>query len=404
MDLSGKEAWYISHMDTDDPGSPVERCQVVEREIGRPVGWIVIALLVAARIALLAATVATVKQQGFGDPDVFRFHELASAPGTPYRDFEVEYAPVETIVIRAIGGSDREDTGARLACLAFVADLAVAAALAKGWGSRACASYLLFGLPLLVFLYLRFDLISVALASWGFVLARGRRDGPAAVLLSLAILSRVWPAVLLPALLVDRRRRAFGLAVVATAVGVGVWVILSTWRAPIQVLSFRGATGWGVDSTIGTILYVATGGPVRLESGAQRIGSVPPWAPPSMAAALAVALLATWLWTLKRRGDTLGAPALSALGSLLLLSPVFSQPYAAWLLPFASVAEGEEGARAPALAAVGVIVASAVLFGFYENGRADLATPIMILRVLLVLTLALWTGLQASRHRSALGR
>ena len=112
-----------------------------------------------------------------------------------------------------------------------------------GWGRRPAAAYLLLGLPLLSFLYLRFDLVAVALAAWSLALlarrresarrwrARPRRDGEALAVGAGADLR------------VPARRAAGSLA----GVGRRAWSSARWWyltggpKAPFQVLSFRDA-------------------------------------------------------------------------------------------------------------------------------------------------------------------
>lgn len=372
------------------PATGQGRGSVASSKPSRPVSGAMIALLVASRLAVAAIVLITVHDNGFADPDVSRFDELASAPGRPYEDFDVEYAPIETVVIFALAGDGLDSTGTRLVILALVADLATASALAFGWSRRIAATYLLISTPLLVFVYLRFDLFPVALCAWGFALARRGRDGAAGALLALAVLSKLWPVVLLPALFIDGRRRAVVWATALMSIGTIAWMAVTTLDAPRQVLTFRGATGWGVDSTVGTILWIVTRGPVALESGSQRIGAVPGWAQPLMILVLLVALGVVWLHASRRRTDPLGVPALGAIGSLLVMSPLFSLQYAIWLTPFAAIATGEDHGRPLLWLVAGVSVTSAVLFALYEKEAANLVSPFMVLRIALVATLAFW--------------
>jgi hypothetical protein len=55
------------------------------------------------------------------DVYVLRIEQIASSPGTPYRDFPVEYMFPENLAMQLIGGSGAEATAIRLVFIAFVA-------------------------------------------------------------------------------------------------------------------------------------------------------------------------------------------------------------------------------------------------------------------------------------------
>jgi len=121
--------------------------------------------LVAVRVLVLALVVLGAGRRPVTDVQILQVERIATSPATPYRNFPVTTMPLETATDRTIGGDGASATVARIALLAFIADLAAASALAWGWGRRPAIVYLLLGLPLLSFIYLRFDLVSVALAS-----------------------------------------------------------------------------------------------------------------------------------------------------------------------------------------------------------------------------------------------
>src|SRR5205823_2699368 len=138
--------------------------------------------------------------------------------------------------------------------------------------------YLLLGVPLLTFLYQRLDLVPVALAVWGLALARrGRGGGGGGALLGISVLAKLWTAALVPILVLERRRRALAWTVGVSALGMAVWISLSGARGPLQVVSFRGASGWHVESTVGSVLWVLLGGRARMVAGAVRISFAPLW-------------------------------------------------------------------------------------------------------------------------------
>ena len=115
------------------------------------------------------------------------------------------------------------------------------------------------------FLYLRFDLVAVALSIWSLALLRRRREEPAGALLGLAIMAKLWPIALVPLFAFRRARRGL-LVGVAVCLVLGAWWYLSGGaKGPFQVLSFRDTRGWHVESVVGSILWVLRG--VRVPRG-----------------------------------------------------------------------------------------------------------------------------------------
>ncbi len=298
--------------------------------------WVVIGILVAIR--LLIGLGSAEGRGAVSDADVGRFHEIATSDGRPYRDFQVEYAPVETIAIQLIAGGNRRATAARLAVLALACDLLAFAAVWYGWGRRAAALYLLIGLPLVPFIYVRIDPLVVALATWGVALARRGKERSGGVTLALAAMTKLWPLVVAPAFVVEGRERATRWFAGVFAACLAAWFAYGGLDGIKQVLSFRGATGWEVGSTVGAIVWLATGGPIRTEAGANRIGTIPDWSRVALLVALVVALVAIWTRARDRDVDASGGPALAAVAALLALSPLFSLQYALWIVPWAAVA------------------------------------------------------------------
>jgi hypothetical protein len=344
--------------------------------------------MVALRFAIAIIAIEELASEPVRDGDVIRFHTVGNAPGTPYRDYDIEYAPLEFLGIVLVAGTTVATTGIRLVLLAFVADLAAAAGVGWGWGRRTATAYLLLGAPLLLFLYLRFDPVVVALGAWAAAAARRRHQTMAGIGLGAAWLMKLWPAVLVPALLVAGRRRATIVAVVVATVGGGTWLVLTSPSAPMQVLTFRGATGWGAESPIGTLVWLITGGPTRLENGAPRVGTVPAWATPVLAVALAVTIIVIYARTRGKGIDAFGTPLLGAMGALLTFSPLFSLQYAAWLLPWAAIAH-DDGDRwaLPLTGLVSTITAG--LFVFYAADLLGWARFILVVRAAAVVALIL---------------
>lgn len=288
-------------------------------------------------VRLLVGLSAAYSHSVLSDVDIARFRQIATADGRPYRDRDVEYAPVETIAIEVLAAGDLRDTAVRIAALALACDLLAFAGMWFGWGRRPAALYLLIGLPLVPFIYARIDPLVVMLAVWGLALAHRGRERSGGGTLALAAMTKLWPLVLAPALLIERRTRATRWFVCASVAGLAAWIAYGGVDAIRQVVSFRGATGWEIESSIGAIVWLLTGGPVRLEGGAPRVGEIPGWSRVLLLLVLVGVLAAIWARARERGIDPAGAPSLAALAALLALSPLFSLQYALWIAPWAAI-------------------------------------------------------------------
>ena len=154
-----------------------------------------------------------------------RFTEIGAAEGRAYRDFPVEYPPVSLGAIELVAGPNANETGVHLVWLMVLCDLVTMAALAFGWGRSTAVFYLVLTVPLLGFLYTTVDLISVALAVGAVALVVRGRDRLGGVALAAAILAKVWPLVLLPVMVLERKRRALVWSVATLTLGTFAWVV-----------------------------------------------------------------------------------------------------------------------------------------------------------------------------------
>jgi len=325
--------------------------------------------LVALHILVLVVIVARASSLAPADADIGRANRIATSPAIAYRNFPVEFMPIQTAFDRVLGGGDVAAAARRIALAAFLADMAVAVAMAWGWGRRPSATYLLLGLPLLSFLYLRFDLVAVALAAWSLALLHRRRGELGGVALGLAVMAKLWPLVLVPIFVFRRARRGL-------LVGVAVCLVIGAWwyvtggpKGPFQVLAFRDTRGWHVESVVGNVLWVLGRGEPYREADAIRIGH----AALAVKAVLFACLIAceAWIWRRASRDarDPVGGAALAAVATLAVFSPVFSLQAAAWLLPFAALAlDGDRNERHTAgVATVAVILTGAVALVWREQ-------------------------------------
>ena len=319
--------------------------------------------LLALRVLALVAVVVGVPH--VPNAAAQRFVEIAHAPGLPWRDTPVEYAFGDWIVIRAVGFGGVGLARVLLGLLAFGADLVAWRAVAVGWGRAAAVRYLWLGAPLLAFIYRRSDLVAVALAAGGLALAARGRERAGGVSLAAGALVKIWPIVVAPALAIERHMRALRTAGIALAAGVAGWLLLGGAEALRQVGTFRGATGWELESTVGVVVWALTG-EHRFEAGANRTGTVPAGAGAALLAATLLTVVAIWLLARRRPFTPAGAPALAAVGALLVFAPVFSPQYVVWLVAWGAIA-GRDGPRWSWLASVPVILTGTLVTLWYAD-------------------------------------
>jgi hypothetical protein len=327
-------------------------------------------LLLGLRVAALLSVAFDVPH--FPSSTAARFQQITHAGGVPYRDFPLEYPIGELAVIRAVAAGSLGTTRVLIACLAFVSDVATYALLRFGRGRAVALLYLSLGTPLLVFIYRRTDLLAVALAVAGAMMVERGRERSGGALFAGAILTKLWPVVLLPALVVRDRARALRMTVVVSAVGVATWVLVGGPDAVRQVVTLRSAAGWEIESTVGAVVWPLTG-EYRYEQGANRTGALPSWARAALAVLLIAGLAAVWWRAARSPADPFGAPALAAVATLLVLSPVLSPQYLVWLMPWAAIASRDDG-RLTRLAAVPVVITGAVMTLWYLD--VDIGRPV----------------------------
>jgi hypothetical protein len=354
--------------------------------LGERPSTLLIAVLIGVRVLVLL--VAIHRAPTTADEDVHRFHRIATTEGRPYRDFPVEYAPLELVAIELVGRPSVAATAVGVALVSFALDLAAFAVVVAGWGRRAGTMYLLLGLPLLGFMDSRLDLLPVALAVGGFALVRKGDDRLGGVALALACLAKLWPLVLVPALLLDGRRRALAWFAGAFGLGVVAWIAFGGVDAVRQVATFRGANGWSIESTVGAVVWTVTGGPIRLEAGSARTGAVTEWARAALAIGMLVTVAAVWLRARSSDGRSSGAAATGAIGGLLFFAPLFSVQYASWLVPWGAIASEEHHGRASTAIVLAIAVATGAVVPL-ATAVSDGSAPLLSLQLLLLVRDAL---------------
>jgi hypothetical protein len=303
---------------------------------------VLVALLVLAVVARVEQVSSLVRTFDSGRPVprttyLPRFTEIAAAEGRAYRDFPVEYPPVSLGAIELVAGANANETGGRLLWFMVLCDLATAAALAFGWGRKAAVFYLVLTVPLLGFLYMTVDLLSAALAVGALALVVRGRERVGGLALAAAVLAKVWPIALLPALVVQRSRRALAWSLAALVLGTSVWVWRGGASGVLQVATQRHTPGWEYESLVGSVLWAFGRGFVSINDSA-RLGFAPGWAKALLLGLAVAGIAAVWYRASRREPRELGLPAVAALSILLLSAPLLSYPFVIWLTPWAAIA------------------------------------------------------------------
>ncbi len=360
------------------------------------VGCVILALLIIRIAALVGAFLAPFAP-ALNGADVERAWEIAHESGQPYRDFTVEYGPLTTLIDRTVLAAPTvEETKWRLALFNIACDALVVVAVTT-WGVRAVIAYLTLSTPVMPFVYFRTDLLPVALLVAGLALSLRGKERVGGLSVALGFVAKLWPAIAIPSLLSERRRAGVW-ALVATLASAIAWLIWSP-SGPWDVVSFRHATGWQIESTIGAVL-LASGADPRLDQGAWRVGGSLPIARPLLILGLAIGIGMVWRY----RRDAI-ATTLAAIAVMLFVAPILSPQYVIWLLPFAAIcwARGDLDLAAPmAISALTLLVTALFLKSTIEQ-LPWLLTVVLLVRNALLPALA-YQALRARPRWNMLGR
>lgn len=353
----------------------------------------VLACAIAGHLAVAADAGLNVDRHT-GDFD--RFWSLATSPGRPYVDFAVEYPPGTLVAFRALAGAVGNRDTFRLALVAtnVAADMAIVFVLGSVWGTGAALYFALAVTPILAVLMFRVDLWSTAAAAIAIAAWQREHRSAAAIVLWVGISLKMWPLPLGVLLLVRRRRRdsrvAAALLIVGLALLVGWWWSLAGAGGLAEVLTFRHAQGWQIESTIGSIVRLIDAGSLREEQGAWRVGSTG-GVTSIVLFLLAVVPSVSMIW-LGATQDRVGVAWVASIGAILVCSSLLSPQFLVWLIPGAAIAWSQND-RALALLAV-VVVVETLLYRWLR-----LWPPLVIARniTLLALTCAAIASLLTRR-------
>ena len=331
--------------------------------------------------------------------DIERFVAIATNPGTPWRDHAVEYPPgsvalFETLVGAAdrLGLSDLVGSHRLLVAATLLADLALAWWMSRR-SKRVAVGYLVLGLPLVLMGLVRLDLFVVfmgaaaALLTFGPDDERSTNSSPtitmalASALTAAGALTKVWPALLVPALLGLRRYRTATTTVLIAAVTGFSWL----WWAdsgldPVrQITDLRGATGWHVESLPGALVALFSDDEPTLQLNAFRIGTLAPTLV-TVGRCLAIAAAAALAWRVRGavrvapRLALFSAAVLGSVAALVVTAPLLSPQFLLWLTPWAAFMLLGNSGRLPRpviLTGLATGLTGVTLAAFGPSGMAD---------------------------------
>jgi len=368
----------------------------------RPLARILLAFALVVHAA--TATIAFVKAPRPAS-DFDRYYQIASGQGRPYVDFQVEHPIGTFLVFRSIASlpGGRATFGRGVVALNVIADTIIVCSLGSAWGLMAATYYALVSAPIADLLFNRIDFWSIAAATLGVAASRRKRPETAGVALAIGASLKLWPAVL-SILLLDpprSRKAAVGAFVtVGTVLGLAA-VTMTGGGSVLQVLTFRGARGWQIESMIGAAIHLFTSIPIRLESGSWRIGTLTG----SMSIGLFVASAPICLWAAWRSLQTkrVGVGWLAAVSTLLVLSALLSAQYVAWLIPGGAIA-WTEGDRRPAWLTVATVLLTQAFWMVYGQvmDGALFAVALVVVRNGVLVWLALSALATLARSRPSL--
>ena len=352
-----------------------------------------IGILTAALVIHAVAFAISAAQSARPAGDFDRYYEIGSTRGRPYVDYQVEHPIATLLVFKSLARLPRGRAafGLGVVALDLVGDAIILGSLVWGWGLVAAAYCAVTVVPVLGLFFNRIDSWSTAAAI--LAVAAWRRNYPLALGIALAIGAafKLWPLVLAPLLVVPWRDRRSLLALAAftataaTLAGAALW--LAGASSVFQVLTFRGARGWQIESFVGSLVHVASSRTLRFESGSWRIGA----SSGAVAIAMFLAAAPICLWSTWRgaRLNRMGAGWLAGVSALLLLSALLSPQFVIWLVPGAAIAWSEGETRLGLLTAVAALLTQILWasYGSLLSGELP-ALLLVVLRNAVLVTLA----------------
>ena len=173
--------------------------------------------------------------------------------------------------------ADVASFGLGVVILDLIADAIIVGSLLWGWGVVPATVYAAAVAPIVGLFFNRVDAWSTAAAILAVAAWRKNRPITLGCALAIGAAFKLWPLVLATLLVVPWRARRSVIALTAFTVTAALFAGGALWLAGskgvLQVLTFRGATGWQIESLVGSLIHLTGSETLRMESGAWRIGT-----------------------------------------------------------------------------------------------------------------------------------
>ena len=317
-----------------------------------------------------------------------RMH-TASLTHLPYRDFGWEFPPLTLLVVLPARWLSVHAFTAVFVGEMLCAEYGSLCLLRRRFPHDANAISWYWScvvLPLAAQTWFRLDFLSVLLATWAVLRILARRS--AAVPITLGVLAKLWPAVLIVVLAAKHRIRRAAVATAAVAASVAAWFAFSPSGFDAFV-RYRHGSGLQIESLVGAPLFAA-GASVSSASDSYVVhrGSLG-WVDPVLLGMFCVLVLICLLSARDRpvRVVSLGGGLVVA---LMLLSRILSPQYLVWAAPFAALAWASGQRVAALLFAVAAWLTAILNFEYAAFVRGDGVMQALVLtRNLLLVGVAL---------------
>jgi hypothetical protein len=297
----------------------------------------VVAFQVMVPIGLLVQH-ASPDREFAAQSDAARYQRIAHAASEPYETSE--YPPVAIVLFKALGPGSFRGFLLRLIALQTLAQALIVASLFWAWGKRAGWSYLVLSAPMLPIVLTKFDLITVAAAVAGAALVERGRRGVGGALMALGAFVKIWPAALLPSFAARRQWRALVTGALVFAAALVAWMAVAGVAGIRQVVTYRGARGWQIESVPGSLLYLFHRRTPHFTGGAWRVGAPSGFASAVLLLGLVLTIGWVWLRVYRLRDDTAGIAEVTVVGALLTWATLCSPQFIVWIIPWVAIAAG----------------------------------------------------------------
>lgn len=259
--------------------------------------------------------------------DVAGFFNLASAPGLPYLEKNIEYPPIIGFFIHLMGQLGKSQFGYYLLTVSFLILFAVLATyflykIAEEKDRKRLVYFWAFTPSMLIFLTYNWDIIALLLVIIAFYFIKQNRYSAASIFLALGASAKLYPIFYLPILLLKAKDSAERIKIIL----VSGFTLLAV-NLPFMIMNF---SGW---SHFLNLNSARNSNPDSIWTIARfffRSLTIPEINFISLALFLSGFCFLLW----KFRGESFLKLCFGATILFLLFNKVFTPQYLMWLLPF----------------------------------------------------------------------